>query len=64
MCQNYIWDDTYAIACALKEDHPDEELENVTLKMVYRWALALENFIDDPELANGKILTEIFQEWL
>jgi FeS assembly protein IscX len=64
MDQNYVWDDSYAIACALKENHPDVELENVTLNMIYTWTIALEHFVDDPELANDEILTEILQEWL
>ena len=63
MSQNYIWDDTYAIARVLKENHPDVELENVTLNMIYRWTISLETFIDDPELANDQILTNILQEW-
>ena len=64
MNHNYVWDDSYAIACALKKDHPDVELEDVTLRMIYSWTIALEDFIDDPELANDQILTEILQEWL
>lgn len=63
MSQNYVWDDTYAIARVLKENHPDVELENVTLNMIYRWTISLETFIDDPELANDQILTNILQEW-
>jgi FeS assembly protein IscX len=64
MYQTFVWDDTYAIACALKKDHPDVELEEVTLSMIYHWTVALDNFIDDPELGNDAILTEILQEWL
>lgn len=63
MSQNYVWDDTYAIARVLRENHPDVELENVTLNMIYNWTISLETFIDDPELANDQILTYILQEW-
>ena len=58
------WDDSYAIALALREQHPQIELENVSLEMIYRWTLALPDFDDDPALANDAILTAIVQEWL
>ncbi len=58
------WDDSYAIARALREQHPDEDLENVSLGMIYRWTLALPDFDDDPALANEAILNAIVQEWL
>ena len=57
------WDDSYAIALALKEAHPEIDLESVSLNMIYHWTLALPDFIDDPELANEAVLSAIFQEW-
>lgn len=61
--QAYTWDDTYAIALALKQLHPQVDLEQVSLNMIYEWTLALPGFADEPELANDGILTAIFQEW-
>ena len=58
------WEDSYAIALALRERHSDVNLENVSLDMVYRWTLALPNFDDDPELANDPILMAIFRDWV
>ncbi len=58
------WEATYAIALALRERHPDVNLEEVSLGMVYRWTLALPMFDDDPALANDAILTEIYTAWL
>jgi FeS assembly protein IscX len=58
------WDDSYAIALALREGHPDVRLEQVSLEMIYRWTLALPDFQDDYELANDAILSAIYQEWL
>ena len=58
------WDDSYAIACALREQYPHEDVHNVSLGMIYRWTLALPDFEDDPALANDAILTAIVQEWL
>lgn len=57
------WDDSYAVALALREQHPQAVLEEVSLMMIYRWTLALPGFADDPELANDSILNAIYQEW-
>jgi FeS assembly protein IscX len=57
------WDDSYAIALALKSAYPQVRLEEVSLNMVYQWTLALPGFSDDPELANDGILKAIYQEW-
>lgn len=59
----YTWDDTYAIALALKRLHPQVDLEQISLNMIYEWTLALPGFVDEPELANDGILAAIFQEW-
>lgn len=58
------WDDSYAIALALREQHPQIDLESVSLEMIYRWTVALPDFDDDPALANDDILVAIVQEWL
>jgi FeS assembly protein IscX len=58
------WDDSYAIALALREQHPQIDLESVSLEMIYGWTVALPDFDDDPALANDDILTAIIQEWL
>jgi FeS assembly protein IscX len=58
------WDDSYAIALALREQHPQIDLESLSLDMIYRWTMALPEFDDDPMLANDGILTAIVQEWL
>jgi FeS assembly protein IscX len=57
------WDDSYAIALALRLKHPDFDLEQVSLGMIYNWVLELDNFSDDPRLANEKILEAIYIEW-
>lgn len=63
MSKRYSWDSVYEIALALKARYPDETLENVSLQMIYEWAIALPEFEDDLELANDGILLAIFQEW-
>lgn len=57
------WEDSYAIALALQEAHPDIRLEEVSLGMIYQWTIALKRFYDDRELANEAILAAIYQEW-
>lgn len=59
----YTWDDSYAIALALHERRPDANLDQVSLGMIYHWTLELDDFQDDPELANDGILMAIYQEW-
>ncbi len=57
------WDDSYAIARALNLTHPNTDLVNVSLSMIYQWTIALPGFVDDPELSNDGILAAIYQEW-
>ncbi len=63
MDERLTWDSPYAIALALIEHHPDVDLEQVSLNMVYAWTLALPAFDDEPALANDAILAAIYQEW-
>ena len=58
-----FWEDTYAIVQALIQEHPDINLEEVSLGLIYTWTVALPGFEDDRELANEEILTSIYQEW-
>ena len=58
-----FWEDTYAIVLALIQEHPDVDLENVSLGMVFTWTVELPGFEDDRELANEGILAAIYQEW-
>ncbi|HEX7976891.1 MAG TPA: Fe-S cluster assembly protein IscX [Anaerolineales bacterium] len=57
------WEDSYAIAQALRLGHSDIPLAEISLGMIYRWTLALPGFDDDPQLANEAILSSIYQEW-
>ena len=57
------WDDSYAIAMALLQLHPDIDLESVSLGMIFQWTVELPQFHDEPALANEEILASIYQEW-
>ncbi len=57
------WESTYAIALELRRQHPDTNIEEVTLKQIHDWTLQLSEFEDDPALANDNILYAIYQDW-
>ena len=57
------WESTYAIALELRRQHPDLDIETVSLKQIHDWTLALSEFEDDPALANDDILYAIYQDW-
>jgi FeS assembly protein IscX len=63
MNEPLTWESTYAIALVLKREHPGIDMETVTLGDIQRWALALEDFDDDPALVNDEILSAIYQDW-
>ena len=60
---NLNWEATYAIAMELRRRHKDTNMEEVTLQQIYKWTLELEEFDDDPALANDDILYAIYQDW-
>jgi len=57
------WESTYAIALELRRQHPDVNLEEVSLGQIYNWTIQLSEFEDDAALANDEILHAIFQDW-
>ena len=57
------WESSYAIALELRRQHPDVNIEEVTLKQIYDWTLQLQEFKDEPALANDDILYAIYQDW-
>jgi len=57
------WETSYAIALELKRVHSDAKIGEVTLQQIYDWTLGLQEFEDDPALANDDILYTIYQEW-
>lgn len=63
MDQTLTWDDSYAIALQLMERHPEVNLEDVSLGMIFRWTTQLPEFHDDLQLANDVILESIYQAW-
>ena len=57
------WEATYAIALELRRQHPEANIEDVTLQQIHDWTLVLSDFEDDPALVNDDILYAIYQDW-
>jgi len=58
------WTDTYAIAQALAEAHPDVDPATVRFTDLHRWVMALPGFSDEPGRSGEKILEAIQQAWI
>ncbi len=58
------WIDTYQIAEALVEAHPDADPKTVRFTQLRDWVLALPGFSDDPARSGEKILEAIQMAWI
>ncbi|SFD23736.1 FeS assembly protein IscX [Thiohalospira halophila DSM 15071] len=58
------WTDSRDIAIALDEAHPDVDPQWVRFTDLHRWVTELEEFDDDPEGSNEKVLEAIQMMWL
>ena len=61
--QDLFWDQSFAISCRLRAEHPDVDLATVGLSQVFDWVVALPDFADDAELCNEGMLAAIYQDW-
>ena len=58
-----FWDDDYAIAIALKKQHPDVDPLEVDWNTLSQWIIELPDFIDDPTVTAIYLLENIQREW-
>ncbi len=58
------WTDTLDIALALDEEHPDVDPQYIRFTDLHQWVCDLEEFDDDPEASNEKILEAIQMTWI
>lgn len=58
------WTDTQDIAIALEEAHPDVDPQYVRFTDLHAWICDLEEFDDDPERSNEKLLEAIQMAWI
>lgn len=63
MTQELFWDSTYAVVQALMEQYPHLSPENVGLAELEQLIISLPNFVDEPALANERILLDILVTW-
>jgi FeS assembly protein IscX len=58
------WTDTLEIAIQLDEAHPDVDPQYVRFTDLHDWVCELDEFDDDPEHSNEKILESIQMNWI
>ena len=58
------WSDTIDIAILLEEKYPENDNVNLRFTDLHKWILELEDFEDDPEASNEKILEAIQMAWI
>ena len=58
------WTDSLDIAIELDEKHPDIDPQHIRFTDLHKWICELDNFEDDPEKSNEKILEAIQMYWI
>jgi FeS assembly protein IscX len=58
------WIDTLDIAIELEETHTGVDPQYVRFTDLHSWVCALDDFDDDPEASNEKILEAIQMAWI
>ena len=58
------WTDTLQIAEALYDKHPDVDPLTVRFTDLHKWVCSLEDFDDEPNRSNEKILEAILMAWI
>ncbi|CAI8963387.1 Fe-S cluster assembly protein IscX [Methylocaldum szegediense] len=58
------WSDTFDIAIALAENHPDVDPRYVRFTDLLDWILKLEGFEDSAENCNEKVLEAVQMAWI
>ncbi len=58
------WTDTDDIALSLAEKYPDQEILALRFTTLHQMVCGLDDFQDDPQKSNEKILEAIQMAWL
>ncbi len=61
---SFKWTDTLDIAIALVETHTDVDPQYIRYTDLHTWVCGLEEFEDDPDRSNEKILEAIQMAWI
>ena len=58
------WTDSLDIAIDLIEKYPDTDPKYIRFTDLHKWIIELENFDDNPDNSNEKILEAIQMNWI
>ena len=58
------WTDSLDIAIDLSDKYPDTDPKNIRFTDLHKWVIELEDFEDNPENSNEKILEAIQMNWI
>ena len=58
------WTDVTEIAIQLEDAHPDVDVVNLRFTDLWKWVQELDEFDDDPQRSNEKVLEAIQMAWL
>ncbi|ARP94582.1 Fe-S cluster assembly protein IscX [Bordetella genomosp. 13] len=58
------WTDTYDIAAALADAHPEVDPKTLRFTQLREWVMALPGFDDEPSRSGEKILEAIQMAWI
>lgn len=58
------WTDTTQIAESLYDKYPDVDPLTVRFTDLHKWVCGLEDFDDDPNRSNEKILEAVLMAWI
>ncbi|AEY01069.1 hypothetical protein GU3_06565 [Oceanimonas sp. GK1] len=58
------WTDSLEIALALMEQHPEVDPKTVRFTDLHRWICELDEFDDEPEHSNERILEAVILAWM
>tara|TARA_B100001063_G_scaffold144977_1_gene135324 strand:- start:428 stop:628 length:201 start_codon:yes stop_codon:yes gene_type:complete len=58
------WTDSLDIAIDLSEKYPDTDPKFIRFTDLHKWIIGLENFEDNPDNSNEKILEAIQMNWI
>ncbi|WP_107851643.1 Fe-S cluster assembly protein IscX [Oceanimonas marisflavi] len=58
------WTDSLDIALALMEQHPEVDPKTVRFTDLHQWICELDEFDDEPEHSNERILEAVILAWM
>ena len=58
------WSDVTDIAILLEEKYPKEDNVNLRFTDLHKWVVNLNEFVDNPDASNEKILEAIQMAWI